>query len=112
MSYEDNKRHIKHKIKTVNINNPKANWGARVLNELGFDLDMIDDTLYWAVNTLQTQFRTRLTGSIVGQTGLTRVSMAIGEYILDGLNYDKKGKLRAIDPVSYTHLTLPTNREV
>ena len=106
MSYEDIAQHIRKKVTNVNVNNPKANWGARVLKELDFDSYLIDDILYWVVNTMQIHFNTNSPTNPSGKAGLTMISMAVGGHILSNLNHEAEGKHKLIDEVRVGDLFL------
>ena len=82
MSYDEITNHIKSKISRVNVNNPKANGGARTLRMLGFDTTQIDGLLYDAVIAMQVHFNTNNPSNPSGQAGLTMLAMGIGEAVL------------------------------
>ena len=106
MSYEDIRRDISRKIEKVNVNNPKANWGARVLKENNIDLDLIDDYLYWAVNTMQLHFSTNSSSNPAGRAGLTMISLAIGANVLGTEEITEKTRKDLIDEVRVGDLFL------
>ena len=99
MSYELLVKHIRGKIDKVNINNPKANWGARVLKELSFDIGLIEDHLFSLVDTMQVHFNTNNPSNPSGQAGLTMMSMAVGGRVLEDLPYSGEGKMKHIDQI-------------
>ena len=106
MSYDKIKAHIRTKIIKVNVNNPKANWGARVLKESGIDLDLLDDYLYWAINTMQLHFNTNSPTNPSGRAGLTMISLAVGANVMGTESEKDKSKLQLIDEVRVGDLFL------
>ena len=105
LSYDEITNHIKSKISKVNVNNPKANWGARVLSETGFDTDMIDDYLYEMVICMQTHFNTNSPSNPSGRAGLTMLSVAVGASVL-GTNNKNPTRTEMIDQVRVGDLFL------
>ena len=99
MGYEQIKQDIKKKIAKVNVNNPKANWGARILKEKHIDLDLMDDYLYWVINTMQLHFNTNSPSNPAGRAGLTMVSLAIGANVMGTEDIKEKGRKELIDEV-------------
>ena len=98
--------HIRSKIDKVNVNNPKANWGARVLKELGFDTGMVEDYVFSTIHNMQMHFNQNSPGNPSGSTGLTALSMSIGTFLLNDLEYEGKGKKQAVDSIRIGDLFL------
>ena len=55
MSLEILAEHIKNKVKRCNPNNPKSNWGARLIKQNGGQ-DLIDDFMFSAVEIIELLF--------------------------------------------------------
>ena len=88
------------------MNNPKANWGARVLKENGFDIELLDDYLYWAANAMQLHFNTNSPSNPAGRAGLTMMSLAIGANVMGTHDEKDKGRKQLIDEVRIGDLFL------
>ena len=123
MSLELLADYITNKVKRVNLNNPKANAGAKLIKLHG-GLDLIDDFTKTSIETIQYLFEFNFCGSDPGECGLTLASISIGENILSGLDYKGTGKTAKIDQVrtgdlfiealvvkGYVHLKRPVTRD-
>ena len=99
MSLELLADYITNKVRRVNLNNPKANTGAKLIKLHG-GTDMIYDFTKFAVENMQGffQFDNQRT-STPGECGLTMASMSIGEAVLKGLDYKGTGKAAKMDQV-------------
>ena len=98
MSLERLAEYVRGKVTKCNPNNPKANWGARVIKQSG-QLDMIDDFAYQSIEILHSLFAKVNPSNPAGQTNLTRASMDIGQYVLEVTESTAEGKTRMIDQV-------------
>ena len=105
MSYDQIHDYLRDKIVRVNINNPKANWGARLLSQ-HLDLDDLDDYLIEAIQSIQLYFHRNNEDNPAGQAGLTQVSLGLGKNILEGIGLEGEGKPWLIDQIRTGDLIL------
>ena len=98
MSYDKIYGYLRDKIVRVNPNNPKANWGARLLSQ-HMDIDELDDNLIEAIETIQMYFHTNKEDNPAGQTGLSNVSMIVGKIFLKNSGVTGEGKLWMVDQI-------------
>ena len=98
MSYDKIYGYLRDKIVRVNPNNPKANWGARLLSQ-HMDIDELDDNLIEAIETIQMYFHTNKEDNPAGQTGLSNVSMIIGKIFLENSGVTGEGKPWMVDQI-------------
>ena len=124
MSLELLADYITKKVKRVNLNNPKANTGAKLIKLHG-GIDMIDYFVMMCVENMQAFFQFDNNGSSKpGECGLTMASMSIGETVLRGLDYKGTGKIAKMDHVrtgdlfiealvvhGFVHLQRPVTRD-
>ena len=99
MSYNNVYDHIRKKVVTVNVNNPKANWGARLIRQF-MDLDFLDRRLKRVI--LMTQKHFRITGgtNVSGEVGLSKLSQSIGKSVARDLaGYKEEGVELLVDEV-------------
>ena len=102
MSYNQIYDYLRDKIVRVNINNPKANWGARLLSQhMESDEldDYLDDYLIEAIETIQMYFHTNNEDNLAGQAKLSIVSMALGKQILTNCGVEGEGKPWMVDQI-------------
>ena len=99
MSYDNIHEYLRNKIVRVNVNNPKANWGARLLSQ-HMDIEMLDDHLMMVIDLIQVQFNINSSDSNPsGQAALTAVSMSIGKEILRECGLSGEGKPWMVDQI-------------
>ena len=105
MGYDQVHEYLRDKIVRVNINNPKANWGAKLLSR-NMDIEMLDEYLIGAIDTIQLHFNTNNDNNISGQANLTMLSTSIGRMILKDLGLTGTGKPFMVDQVRTGDLIL------
>ena len=98
MSYDQIYDYLRDKIVRVNVNNPKANWGARLLSQ-HMDIDNLDDYLINAIETIQLYFHTNNEDNPSGQTSLSNVSMVLGKMFLENSGVSGEGKPWMVDQI-------------
>ena len=98
MSYDQIYDYLRDKIVRVNVNNPKANWGARLLSQ-HLDIDELDDILISIIDTVQLHFNTNNTNNPSGQAKLTMLSMNIGKEVLEYAGLKGEGKPWMVDQI-------------
>jgi len=98
LSYDQIYSYLRDKIVRVNINNPKANWGARLLSQ-HIDIDDLDDYLIGAIETIQMYFHTNNEDNPAGQTNLSNVSMVLGKTILEDSGVTGEGRPWMVDQI-------------
>ena len=98
MAYEQIYEYLRDKIVRVNINNPKANWGARLLS-LHMDIDDLNNCLIESMETIQMFFHTNNDNSPAGQTKLSNVSMRLGRDVLNSCGVEGEGKPWMVDKI-------------
>ena len=98
MSYDQIYDYLRDKIVRVNVNNPKANWGAKLLSQ-HLDIDDLDDYLIGAIETIQLYFHTNNEDNPSGQAGLSNVSMVLGKTILEDSGVTGEGKMWMVDQI-------------
>lgn len=91
MSYNEIYDYLRDKIVRTNVNNPKANWGARLLSE-HMDIEDLDDHLIQTIDTIQLHFNTNNGSNPSGQANLSMLSMNIGKSVLADLDMPKLDK--------------------
>ena len=105
MSYDQIYEYLHNKIVRVKVNNPKANWGARLLSQ-HMDLDSLDDYLIEAIETIQMYFHTNNEDNPAGQANLSNVSMVLGDQVLKNCGLEGKGKPWMVDQIRTGDLIL------
>ena len=87
MIYDEIYEYLRDKIVRTNVNNPKANWGARLLSQ-HMDLEDLRDILIAVIDTIQMYFHTNNEGNPSGQANLSNVSMTVGRIVLEEIGYN------------------------
>ena len=105
MSYNQIYDYLHDKIVRVNINNPKANWGARLLSQ-HMDLDDLDDNLIEAIETIQMYFHTNNDDNPAGQASLSQVSLVVGGIFLGNSGVTGEGNPWKVDKIRTGDLIL------
>ena len=98
MGYNKVYDYLRDKIVRVNINNPKANWGARLLSR-HMDIEMLDEYLIAAIDTIQLHFNTNNEANPSGQANLTMLSSSLGRNVLRDIGLEGEGKPWMVDQV-------------
>ena len=98
MSYDQIHTYLRDKIVRVKVNNPKANWGARLLSQ-HMDIDDLHDILIGSIETIQMYFHTNDEDNPGGQAKLSNVSMALGKEILRSCGVEGEGKPWLVDQI-------------
>ena len=99
MSYDHIYEYLEDKIIRVNVNNPKANWGARLLSQ-HMDMEDLDDYILDFIDNVQTYFRKNETEKDpAGQANLSVVCMSTGKRILTDCGLKGEGKLWIADQI-------------
>ena len=105
LSYDQIYDYLRDKIVRVNVNNPKANWGARLLSQ-HIDIDDLDSYLIEAIETIQMYFHTNNEDNPAGQAKLSNVSIAVGKPILEDAGVTGETKLLMTDQIRTGDLML------
>ena len=98
MGYDEIYEYLRDKIVRTNPNNPKSNWGARLLHNY-MDIEDLDDHLISVIDTIQIHFNTNNTDNPSGQANLSMLSMSIGRHILTEIGRKGEGKPWMVDQV-------------
>ena len=98
MNFELLSNEVQTKVNKVNINNPKANAGAKLIRVHG-GADRIEDFLKETLDILQALFEYNYKKVEGGTAPLTMASIAIGSSILDTLGHTGDTKSHLIDQV-------------
>ena len=98
MNYDLLVSEVQSKVNKVNVNNPKANAGAKLIRVHG-GADQIDDFLKETLDILQALFEYNYKQVEGGTAPLTMASIAIGSAILESLDYRGETRSHKIDQV-------------
>ena len=98
---------------TLTANILKTSYVDGVVYGIRFDKDFLNAKLNWGVNYRFVDYNYLLSsGKLIEHIGGIDLSMQFSRKFSMSVNYEGTFEKQNTYPVSYTHLTLPTNREV